>query len=118
MARHSGRKFRMYPTVEQMKRLDERLGCYRLIYNLALETKMYAYKAHEASLSKEDLIKRLPELKKEFDFLKDVNVHTLQAAIRNMGNAYDKFFKHGGGFPKFKRRGRNDSFRCPYGVLR
>ena len=49
-------------------------------------------------------MKLLPELKKEPEtsFLKEVNSLSLQAAIRNLDSAYQRFFKEKKGLPKFK----------------
>ena len=71
------------------------------MYNLALETKNVAYIGSKHNYSAFDLVKQLPELKKELPWLKEVNSQSLQQSIQNMDIAFKKFFK-GAGFPKFK----------------
>lgn len=64
----------------------------RLVYNLAKETKEYAY-SKGVTLTKFDLIKQLPDLKNEFTWLKDVHSQTLQSIIERLYLAYDKYFQ-------------------------
>lgn len=75
------------------------LNVTRLIYNLAKEVKESAYKKG-IRMSKFDLMYQLAELKKEFEFIKEVNAQTLQLSIDRLNNSYSKFFK-GGGYPKW-----------------
>lgn len=105
-------KYRIYPTKEQEKLMAKHFGCCRLVYNLALETKIYAYKHFGVSRSVYDLCYELPDLKKEFDWLKEVDSQALQASIKNIDNAFKKFFK-GSGYPKFKNKHSRQSFQCP-----
>ena len=72
-------------------KIENQLGCTRLVYNLALETKEESFKKG-AKLSKFDLIKQLPELKKEFKWLSNVHSQTLQGTIERLEKGYDKFF--------------------------
>ena len=44
------------------------------------------------------------ELKKQYEWLKDVDKFALTNAIYNMDNAYQKFFKEHAGYPKFKSK--------------
>src|SRR5690606_18787965 len=70
-----------------------------------------------SDLSAFDLVKQLPELKKECPWLKEVNSQSLQQAIQNMDIAFKKFFK-GAGFPKFKSKHKgNQSFSIPQNVI-
>ena len=64
-------------------------------------------------MSSYELINALGQLKEEKDFLKEVPSQSLQQAILNMDSAYKAFFKRHNGFPKFKKKGTNDSFRIP-----
>jgi hypothetical protein len=53
----------------------------------------------------------LSALKREFAFLKDPPNHPLQQAIHDLHKAFKNFFEGRAGFPKFRRKGENDSFR-------
>ena len=110
-------KYRLYPNKEQATLLNKHIGAARFVYNLALETKTTAYAGHQVNLSCFDLIKQLPELKKECEWLREINSQSLQAPIRNLDNAFTRFFKGQGGFPKFKSKHRgNNSFHVPQSV--
>lgn len=110
-------KYRLYPTKSQAVLLDKHIGACRFIYNLALETKQIAYASNQKNLKCFDLMNQLPELKKECDWLRDINSQSLQQAIVNLDTAYTAFFKGKSEFPKFKsRRKSSQSFRVPQKV--
>ena len=58
-------KYRLYPTNSQKELIAKHIGSGRFIYNLALETKNNAYLGSRHHYSQFDLIKQLPDLKKE-----------------------------------------------------
>jgi len=112
-----GMKYRIYPTNSQKDLIAKHIGSSRFVYNLALETKNTAYLGSKHNFSPFDLIKQLPELKKECEWLKEVNSQSLQQAIQNMDIAFKKFFK-GSGFPKFKSKHKGkQSFAVPQNVI-
>ena len=47
------------------------------------------------------------QLKKEYEWLKEVDKFALTNAIYNMDAAYQKFFKEHAGYPKFKSKHDN-----------
>ncbi|WP_462248950.1 RNA-guided endonuclease InsQ/TnpB family protein [Ekhidna sp.] len=108
-------KYKLVPNSKVREKFDQWIGTCRCIYNLALETKIYAYKAHNLSLSKFDLIKQLPELKTEHSWMKDVHSQTLQDVIERMDLSYQSFFR-GGGFPKWAKKDTYRSFAFKQGV--
>src|SRR3989344_6907286 len=77
-------QFRLYPTNCQKELIAKHIGSSRFVYNLALETKTTAYVGSKHNFSPFDLIKQLPELKKECEWLKEVNSQSLQQSIQNM----------------------------------
>lgn len=95
-------KYKLKLTKEQSNRVDSWIGASRYIYNLALETKIEAYKQRKVSFSKFDLMKQLVDLK-DIEWIKDVPSQSLQNVIERMDFAYQSFFK-GGGFPKWAKR--------------
>ena len=112
--RYKAYKYRIYPNKRQQELINKHIGCCRFIYNLCLEKKINAYKTSKKSILSFELIKLLPTLKKEqkTSFLKEVNSLSLQAAIRNLDSAYQRFFKEKKGFPKFKsKRNARQSFQ-------
>jgi len=110
-------KYRIYPTNSQKELIVKHIGSSRFVYNLALETKIAAYIGSKHNYSAFDLIKQLPELKKELPWLKEVNAQSLQQSVHNMDIAFKKFFK-GAGFPKFKSKHKGkQSFLIPQNVF-
>ena len=110
-------KFRLYPTVSQKELISKHIGSSRFIYNLALETKTTAYLGNAVNLSRYDLQKQMVVLKKECEWLKEVNSQSLQVALLNLDAAYSKFFK-GAGFPKYKSKHKGkQSFSVPQNVI-
>jgi putative transposase len=109
-------KYRLYPDKKQVELINKHIGCSRFVYNIALEVKSNAYKANKTNLSCFDLIKQLPGLKQECEWLTEVNSQTLQAAVKNLDTAYKNFFR-GSGYPKYKSKWKgNQSFNIPQSV--
>ena len=100
-----GYRYRIYPTEEQQVLLAKHFGCVRFVYNWALDTKQRAWKEEQKNVSAFDLNSLLKnELKKENDWLSEVNSQSLQYAIRQMDAAYKNFFKKNAKFPNFKKK--------------
>ena len=107
-------KYELNPTKTQKALIRQSCGCCRKVYNVMLDRKISAYKKNGITLSAFELINQLPELKKEFTFLKDVPSQALQQTIKNLDTAYTNFFRKGSsGSPKFKKKGAKNSFRIP-----
>lgn len=105
-------QYRIYPNNSQKELLNKHFGACRLIYNLALEVKQQTYKVKNKNISAFDMMKQLPDLKKECGWLKEINAQSLQNAIVNLDKAYTAFFK-GGKYPNFKSKRSKQSFSCP-----
>lgn len=104
-------KTRIYPTIEQAILIDKTIGCCRFVYNNGLNTKITQYEKDKTNISAYDLIKQLPQQKKEFDWLKEVEAQALQQTLLDLGNAYTNFFKEHKGFPSYHKKGIKDSYR-------
>ena len=110
-------KYRIYPTEEQKVLFAKTFGCCRFVYNWALNLKIEAYKQDKKSVAYKEVQDRMVnELKKENQWLTEVNSQALLNSIRNLDTAaYKNFFRdpHAVGFPKFKSRKSKQSFQCP-----
>lgn len=107
-------KYRLNPTSEQISLMEKTFGSVRFIYNWALQTKIEAYQNNKTSLTAIDLCKKLTKLKRqeEYAWLNEVSNECLQQSIRNMDQAFVKFFREKKGFPKFKSKKRSrNSFK-------
>lgn len=110
-------KYSILPTKEQCVLLSKHIDSVRFIYNLALETKQIAYASKQVNLTRYDLQKQLTDLKKECEWLNEVNSQSLQVALMNLDAAYLRFFKGKNEFPKFKKKTARKSFNVPQNVL-
>ena len=109
-------KYRIYPTEEQKVLFAKTFGCCRFVYNWALNLKIEAYKLEKKSVAYKEVQNRMVnELKKENQWLTEVNSQALLNSIRNLDTAYKNFFRdtHTVGFPRFKSRKNRQSFQCP-----
>ncbi|WP_305066090.1 RNA-guided endonuclease TnpB family protein, partial [Methanoculleus sp.] len=107
-------KYRMYPNKEQVTLLMRHIHACRFVYNNSLEQKIRAYEQEGRKLSCFDLNSRLPALKEEHPWLKDVNSQSLQSANKNLDNAFTRFFREKKGFPRFKsKKNPVQSFQVP-----
>jgi putative transposase len=110
-------KYRIHPTAEQAELINKHIGSCRFVYNLALETKQTAYAGHRVNLSCFDLIKQLPDLKEQCEWLNEINSQSLQQSITHLDNAFTRFFKGQGDFPNFKKKTARQSFNVPQNVI-
>ena len=108
-------KYRIYPNTAQQEQMKHIFGSVRFVYNLGLETKIQAYTAAKKNLTCFDLNNQITDLKKDLDWLRNCPGQALQMSMRNLDNAYTKFFK-GAGFPKFKNKYAKQSFSLPQNV--
>lgn len=109
-------KYRIMPSEAQKVLLDKHIGACRFLFNLALETKQMTYAGSKVNVSCFDLIKQIPDLKKECDWLKEINSQSLQQSIVNLDVAFTKFFKGQSNFPNFKKKGNGGSFSVPQNI--
>ena len=109
-------KYRIYPTDIQKQQLASFFGSCRFVYNLGLETKIEAWISAKKNYTCIDLANQMKDLKDtEATWLAECPSQTLQMSLRNLDNAYTKFFK-GGGFPKFKNKYSKQSIQFPQGT--
>ena len=100
-------KIRLYPNKAQEKELNKVLGCYRFVYNQMLARKQEAYNSDKIKLGLKELSRWFHHglLKDEqYPWLNGQNTQVMAQSIRQMLTAYDRFFKQGNGFPKFKSK--------------
>lgn len=107
-------KFKLKPTRAQEVTFESWINTCRKIYNVALEERILFYKGTGKSISKFDQRKELPQLKKDFPWVEEVNAQTLQDVLERLDKSYKNFFK-GFGFPKFVKKGLYKSFTLTQG---
>lgn len=111
-------EFRLYPTKSQEATLIGWLGLHCELYNAALQERRDAYRKCGLSISYNQQQNDLPIIKEYRPELIPLGSHALQETVRRVDRAFRAFFrrvKTGGppGYPRFKARGRFDSFCYP-----
>lgn len=102
-------KFRIYPTPSQENLIQRTFGCCRFVYNRFLAMRKSAYDKRKETICYVTCSAMLTQLKKELNWLKEVDSIPLQEELRNLDFAYQNFFrrvKQGGkpGYPRFKSK--------------
>jgi putative transposase len=111
-------KYRLYPNKKQQELINKTIGCCRFVYNYYLNKKIELYKAEQKSMTYNACANDLKLLKKEKEWLKEVDSISLQQSLKDLDVAYQNFFrriKNGDkqvGFPKFKlKKNPKQSYR-------
>lgn len=108
-------KFRIYPNAKQQELIQKTFGCARFVYNYYLNKKIKIYKDSKQSYGYYDCCADLTLLKKETEWLNEVDKWALQNSLKNLDNAYRKFFKEHSGYPKLKSKHDNrKSYRTTF----
>lgn len=103
-------KYRIYPTKAQAELIQRTFGCARFVYNHFLDRRIQLYEQSKETLNYVACSAELTVLKRELEWLQEVDSTALQNALRDLNDAYQNFFrrvKKGGeapGFPKFKSK--------------
>lgn len=101
---HKAYKFRIYPTKEQATLINKSIGCSRFVFNHFLAKWNETYKETGKGLTYNACAKLLTALKKQFEWLKEVDAHSLQSSLRNLDDAFKRFFKKQNDAPRFKSK--------------
>lgn len=97
-------KFRIYPSKEQEIRIAKTIGCSRFVFNHFLAKWNDTYKATGKGLTYNSCSSQLTQLKKELVWLKEVDSIAIQSSLKNLADAYSRFFKKQNDAPRFKSK--------------
>ena len=109
-------RFRIYPTEDQKVLLAKHFGTVRFVYNWALnfDTEKYAQCRKHLGWMSICTSDEYHQLKKVNPWMREVNVQSMTSSIAHLDKAFQRFFRHQGGFPKFKsRKDHVQSFEVP-----
>lgn len=101
---HKAFKFRIYPTKEQAILMNKTMGCCRFVFNHFLAKWNEAYEQTGKGLTYHTCASQLTPLKKELDWLKEVDSTSLQNALKHLDDSFKRFFKKQNDRPRFKSR--------------
>jgi putative transposase len=102
----------LIPNHSQEVLINKTIGCARFVYNRFLALRKELYSTEQKTLNYNACSQQLTLLKKEIEWLKEVDKFALQNSLKNLETAYKNFFsdlkkakgKKGVGFPKFKKK--------------
>ncbi|MEK5176785.1 IS200/IS605 family element RNA-guided endonuclease TnpB [Heyndrickxia sp. FSL W8-0496] len=115
-------KFRIYPNKKQIELINKTIGCSRFVFNFFLgkqkEKEVYWYITEELKqngqvisnnwkgklFNKYEVVKSLPELKKHYPFLKEVDSIALQKSVEILADSYVRYYKKQNKSPRFKSK--------------
>ena len=100
------------PTPEQKQKIHKTIGVSRYIYNFYLAYNKELHQKGERFMSgkafsvwlNNEFIPNNPE----YLWIKEVSSKSVKKAIEDGHSAFKRFFKHQGGFPRFKKKGKSD----------
>ncbi|MHA2253678.1 MAG: RNA-guided endonuclease InsQ/TnpB family protein, partial [Candidatus Kariarchaeaceae archaeon] len=107
-----GYKVELKPNNKQRTLLKKHAGTSRFTWNWGLAQRQELYKNNKQSTDAMKQHKELNQLKQsQFPWMYAVSKCAPQEALRDLDRAFENFFRKRAGYPKFKKKGRNESFR-------
>ncbi|MCY7276921.1 MAG: transposase [Phormidesmis sp. CAN_BIN44] len=94
--------FRLYPKPTQEVQLFEWRRLHAYLYNSALADRKDSYQKRDESVDYFDQQNRLPAFKEVWTEYKELGSHALQATLKRVDFAFQRFFTGLGGYPRFK----------------
>lgn len=109
--------FRLYPKKQQANQLHQWRKLHQYVYNACIYERRIQYKRFGNSVTYYDQQNLLPAFKRCWPEFKELGSHALQATVKRVDFAYQRFFNQLGGKPKFKsiRRYRGWTYPCNAG---
>lgn len=109
---HTAINARLYQSPDVSVLFNKTAGCARLVYNLGLEQRsVFSRRGRNIGYVKQ--CADLPGFKRDQDFLwlKEVPAHCLQQALKDLDDAFARFFSGQNRYPQYRKKFENDSFR-------
>jgi len=111
-------KYRLLPTKEQTRKLENTLETCRLVYNSLVNDRVFQYETAKVSVGRYQQQKMFPQWSKDFPEVKAVHSQVLQNVAVRVDLAFRAFFRRvkageTPGFPRLKGEGQYDSITYP-----
>ncbi|KWX75906.1 transposase [Paenibacillus riograndensis] len=97
-------KFRIYPNPEQEVLIVKTIGCCRYVFNHFLAKWNDTFETTGKGLTYLSCSSELPNLKKGLPWLKEVDSIAIQSSVKNLADAFTRFFKKQNDAPRFKSK--------------
>ncbi|MEH0444747.1 MULTISPECIES: RNA-guided endonuclease InsQ/TnpB family protein [unclassified Streptomyces] len=107
--RHRVYRFRFYPTEEQAEQLERTFGACRWVYNEGLALRSGAWERHRVNVGFAETCRALTGWKRAEGtaWLAEVSSTVLQQSLRDLDQAYTRFFRSEARYPRRKKKGRS-----------
>jgi putative transposase len=104
-------KYKLQPNEYDIEFLNQCFGHTRFLYNYFLNYRSESYEKHNLKINYKDTSKILTQMKKseQYAWLKDIPSIPLQQSLRNLEDAFQRFFKKQAKYPQFKKRNKQQS---------
>jgi putative transposase len=108
-------KYKLKPTPEQARQLEEVVWRCRVLYNTALEERITAYRRCSVTISRYQQEAELKDLRADMPEYAAIHSHVLQDVLARLDKTYQAFFRRvqagkTPGFPRYQGRTRYHSF--------
>ncbi|MHB1492630.1 MAG: RNA-guided endonuclease TnpB family protein [Thermoplasmataceae archaeon] len=106
-------RFRMYPSEDQQILIGKHIGSCRFVWNHFLDLRNKKYTETGESITRSEMSSLLPILKKENEWLNEVNSQSIQQVLMHLDSAFHGFFRNITSYPRFKKKRNSGSFSVP-----
>ncbi len=108
-------KYRLYPSDDQKVMLAKHFGSCRFVWNYFLDIRNKRYSETGKGMTYNEMSSTLTKLKHDGDYawLGEVNSQSLQQTLMHLNTAFDRFLRHLGKYPNFKKKSNKQSFVVP-----
>jgi len=118
MKRLQAFKFQLRPNGQQERDMRRFAGACRFVFNRALALQNENHELGKKYIPYTKMTSWLIGWKADHEtqWLKEAPSQPLQQSLKDLERGYKNFFQKRAAFPRFKKRGQNDTFRSPQGV--
>src|SRR5712692_2958132 len=106
-------KFRLYPNHKQEQKLVRMIEATRHLWNGALARRKQRWEQNLLNTTYSQQCRTLTEERRDDPLLKELPAQAGQQILKRLDRAFEAFFKHKAGYPKFKKHLGSGSFTYP-----
>lgn len=108
-------RYRIYPSRNQKRLLEQTLETCRRWYNACLEQRKTAWEEHQENIGKYEQLRQVKDYRRDNPYAAQLHSHILQITTADLDKAFQAFFRRvkageKPGYPRFRGRERFDSF--------
>jgi putative transposase len=111
---------RVKPSAEQREKLEQHFGCNRFLWNYFLNKRREDYQRDKTSSNYYKDAAALTTLKQQPEnlWMYETSTASQQRTLKNLDDAYRRFFKGHARFPRFKSKRHDQSFTLAWIPIR